>query len=195
MPKIGLFGGTFDPVHNGHLILGRQAIEQVGMDRMILLPAARSPFKDAPALAPPAVRLEMLRAAVEGEPRMEVDPLELGRPEPSYTIDTVLAFHGRHPGAELFLVIGEDNLTALPGWRRFDELRARARFVVFSRGDGAASHPLAHASVRRRLDISATEIRARVAAGLSIRYLVPEPVLRIIQRDGLYRTEDPHHRN
>lgn len=195
MARIGLFGGTFDPVHHGHLILGREAIEQLGLDRLILVPAARSPFKDRSALAPARVRLEMLREAIAGEEGIEADPIELDRPPPSYTIDTVLAVRAREPGADIHLLIGEDHLSALADWRRFDELRALVRFVVFARGpEGGGSHPFASAAVHRRIDISSTQIRVRVAEGRSIRYLVPEAVRRIIERNGLYLEGGNRHR-
>ena len=190
--SIGIYGGTFDPVHHGHLILARDAVEQLGLSQLIFVPAAVSPHKlvSAPG-ADGAQRLAMLRAAVAGEPRFAVDPCELERPGPSYTVDTLLDLRRRLPaGASLFYLIGEDNLTKLDTWHRAGELLALATFVVFRRLDRPAPvRPAAAAGfpvLERRVDLSATEIRKRVAAGRSIRYFVPESVAAIIEAEPLY---------
>ena len=176
--SIGIYGGTFDPVHHGHLLLARDAVEQLGLDRLIFVPAAVSPHKLAAVPgADGARRLAMLRAAVAGEERFAVDPCELERAGPSYTVDTLLDLRRRLPaGCALFYLLGEDNLSLLDTWHRAAELRALATFVVFRR----ASKPSAPAVgtegfpvLARRVDLSASEIRNRVAAGLSIRYFVP----------------------
>ena len=190
MERIGIYGGTFDPVHHGHLILARDAVEQLGLSRMIFVPAARSPHKleRAPG-APGEVRLEMLRAAVAGEDRFEVDPCELGRAGPSYTVDTILSLRGRLPESALHYLIGADNVPELHTWHRIDELRALVTFVVFHRRLPDASGPVAGSlpELDRVLDLSSTEIRNRVASGRSIRYLVPELVAAVIDARGLYR--------
>jgi nicotinate-nucleotide adenylyltransferase len=183
--RVGIYGGTFDPVHNGHLILAREAVEQLRLDRLIFVPAAVSPHKLAATPAPAQLRLAMLRAATGGEPRFEVDDSELRREPPSYAIDTVMEIRGRFRDAELFYLIGEDNLAELHTWRCIDELRLLVQFAVFSRGETGVVHP--HPVVARRIDISATEVRQRVAIGLSIRYLVPEQVAKIIETNQLYR--------
>ena len=192
--RIGLYGGSFDPIHAGHLILARDALEQLGLARMIFLPAAISPHKlgHAPG-ASGEDRLAMLRAAVIGEERFLVDPCELERAGPSYTVDTVRDLRGKFPAAEFFYLVGEDNLPALDTWHRAAELRAAVRFVVCRRhssagsgkGDGAVQAGLP--VVERWVDISSTEIRKRVAAGRSIRYLVPEGVREIIDARQIYR--------
>lgn len=183
--KIGLYGGTFDPIHHGHLILGRQALEQLGLDRLVFIPAARSPFKTGQTLTAGKHRFEMVRLAIEGESYFAADDLELERADPSYSIDTVNTYRQRFPGAELFWLIGEDHVPSLPKWHRIDELGARVRFVVLTRAerDGVAPYPV----VPRRIDISATEIRNRVAKNLPITYLVPERVLRYVHAVKLYR--------
>lgn len=189
--KVALFGGTFDPIHHGHLILARDAVEQLEAERMVFIPAAQSPHKLAREPAPAEVRLEMVRAAVEGEPAFEVDDAELHRAGPSFTIDTVEAWRERAPEAEFIYLIGYDNVRELHTWRRIEELRKLVQFVVFGRDslppDEVSGFPVLH----RRIDISATEIRDRVARGDSIRYLVPEAVHAIIQARGLYRTNHP----
>jgi nicotinate-nucleotide adenylyltransferase len=185
MKKIGIYGGTFDPIHHAHLILGRQACEELGLDRLIFVPAALSPFKKATHASGEA-RLTMLRAAVEGELMFTVNDCELRRPPPSYSIDTVLEIHEREPDAELFWLIGADNVGGLDKWHRADELKKLVQFIVLDRGCGEKS---AHhfKVVQRNIDISATEIRKRVASGRGIRYLVPKAVEEIIRREKLYR--------
>ncbi len=186
--RTALYGGTFDPIHHGHLILAREAMEQLGLDRVVFIPTAVSPFKQGTAPAPADARLAMVRAAIAGEPRFECDDSELGRGGPSYTVDTVDAWRARAPGDELFYFIGQDNVRDLAAWKRWEELRAKATFVVFERAE-----PPAHGfpAVRRRVDVSATEVRKRVAEGRSIRYLVPEAVREIIETRQLYKGD--HH--
>jgi nicotinate-nucleotide adenylyltransferase len=183
--KIGIFGGTFDPVHHGHLILARTAAEEFGLDKVVLVPAALNPHKSEPGAAPGFLRLEMLRAATEGESLFEIDDQELRRDAPSYTIDTVEAWRLREPGSAIFLLIGGDNVIDLPAWHRYEDLRALIRFIVLDRpGNDCA---LAGASfLDRPVDISATEIRNRVAKQRSIRYLVPDSVRALIETHNLY---------
>jgi nicotinate-nucleotide adenylyltransferase len=183
--KIGIFGGTFDPIHHGHLILARDAVETLRLDSVIFIPAAVSPHKLEREPAPPAVRLEMLRAAIEGEPPFVVDAMELERPPPSYAVDTVETLRQRDATAEFFYLIGEDNVARLSTWHRFAELSNMVQFVVLDRGGLKTEHP--YPAVRRYLDISATDIRKRVASGQSIRYLVPPAVETIIRERQLYR--------
>jgi nicotinate-nucleotide adenylyltransferase len=186
--KIGLYGGTFDPVHHGHLILARQALEQLGLDRLVFIPAAQSPFKTGQALTSGRHRFEMVKLAIQGEAYFAADDLEIERTGPSYSIDTVNTYRQVFPGAELFWLIGEDHVPSLPKWHRIDELKDRVRFVVLSRTDraGTAPYPL----IPRRIDISATEIRNRVANNLPITYLVPERVLRYVQDVKLYQGDE-----
>lgn len=183
--KIGIYGGTFDPIHCAHLILAREALEQLELDQMIFIPAALSPHKLDELPTPAAIRLELLRAAVAGEPRFTIDERELQRPPPSFTIDTVEAFRQVEPDAELFYCLGSDQLAALDTWRRIEELRALVHFVVLDRG----TLPLTtdYPVIRKPIDISSTEIRNRVATGRSIRYLVPSAVEDIIRRRQLYQ--------
>src|SRR4051812_21402900 len=119
--RTGLFGGSYDPIHLGHLILAREALEQLGLDRVIFIPAAISPHKLHREPAPAETRLEMVRVAIEGEPGFEVEDCELGRGGPSFTIDTVRWLRERHPGDEFFYFIGDDNLAKLDTWLEIDE--------------------------------------------------------------------------
>jgi nicotinate-nucleotide adenylyltransferase len=185
LKKIAIYGGTFDPVHHAHLILARDAIETLGLDKVILVPAAISPLKKAAPVAGGEVRLAMLKAAIKGEPEFEVDECELLRPPPSYTIDTVEEIRRRECDAAIYCLIGEDNVEQLPRWHRFADLEKTVRFVVLDRSGKQPSH--SYQLIHRRIDISATEIRRRVAQRESIRYLVPESVGEIVQREQLYR--------
>jgi nicotinate-nucleotide adenylyltransferase len=127
----------------------------------------------------------MLEAAIADETDFAIDQMELHRPPPSYTIDTVESIRGREGGAELFYLLGQDNVAGLPKWHRFDDLQKLVRLVVLDRTGQNADHP--HLIVHRKIDISATEIRKRVASHRSIRYLVPQPVEEIIRARGLYQ--------
>jgi nicotinate-nucleotide adenylyltransferase len=185
LKKIGIFGGTFDPIHHAHLVLAREAIEMLELDELIFIPAALSPHKIDWQPAPPEIRLEMVRAAIEGEPRFSCDSMELQRPPPSYAIDTIEALRAREPGVQFFFLIGEDNVARLETWHRFPELTQMVQFVILDRSGLTTEH--AYPVIRRHLDISATNIRNRVATGRSIRYLVPPAVEGIIRNRLLYR--------
>ena len=130
----------------------------------------------------------MLEAALAGQPGFRASRLELDRPPPSYSIDTVESIRAAEPKAALFLLLGEDNLARLQEWHRFEDLKTMVEFVVLDRSNNPTER--FHLTVRRRIDISATNIRNRVARGQSIRYLVPEPVERIIRRENLYLGTD-----
>jgi len=185
--RIGIYGGTFNPVHHGHLILARQALEEFKLDRLIFVPAAESPFKIQNHSAPAGDRLAMLQLAIAGEDRFSVDPLEIERGGVSYSIDTVKMFRNREPGADLFFLVGEDNADRLTEWHRFEELKKLVCFVVLSRSEDFQSpeYPV----VQRRIEISSTEIRNRVANQESITYLVPESVKHYIEQHQLYQGE------
>jgi nicotinate-nucleotide adenylyltransferase len=194
--RIGLFGGSFDPVHHGHLLLAQDALEQLRLDRLFFIPAAINPHKlDAAPQASPRLRLEMLREATRVQPLFSIDTLELEREGPSFTIDTVDAFRSRFAGAQIFLLLGEDNLPKLHSWHQFERLRQLVSFVSFGRRahapEAAAPAAAPDKDLRlerlvRKIDISSTEIRARVAKGLPIQYLVPESVRLLIQSHALY---------
>jgi nicotinate-nucleotide adenylyltransferase len=185
--KIAIYGGTFDPIHHGHLILARQALEELNLDLVAFVPAAESPFKTNDRSAPATDRLAMVRLAIGKEPGFMADSREIDRGGTSFSIDTVLAIRKEYPGAELYFLLGEDNADLLPEWHRFQELEKLVRFVVLSRTDKppANQYPV----IRRKFEMSATEIRNRVANGRPITYLVPEAVLRYIELHNLYRGE------
>lgn len=186
--KLGLFGGTFDPPHLGHVLAAIDATEALGLDQLIWVPAATQPLKAGVPLADGVHRLEMTRLATALDPRFSVEALEVERGGLSFTIDTLRAFRERQPGAALFLLLGADAAALLPKWRDPEGIRAMAEVVVLTRGGGG---PMLPAGVRtlatRRVDISATEIRARVRLGRSIRGFVPDAVEAYIAAHGLYR--------
>jgi len=206
MPKtLVLFGGTFDPVHHGHLIVARALAETCGLPCVTFVPACRPPHKPA-TVADGRHRLAMLRLAVEGQDALDVCDIELVREGPSYTLETVRQFRRQHGAdADIRWVIGADMLAELPTWHRAEELLAEVRFLVVARWPwqkdleailasvASAVGKAAAARLREGLvstplvDISATEIRARIRQGLSIRYLLPEAVGRYIDQHGLYR--------
>ncbi len=183
-------GGTFDPIHHGHLILARDAREALDLHRIIFVPNCRSPHKPGSFAAPPELRAAMLRAAIDGEPGFEIDEVEILRGGTSYTIDTALYLRMLYPEADLFYLIGEDNLAELHTWRRIDELLLLVQLVVMARGADGPAHPYITLH-QRRIDISATDIRGRIAKGESIRYLVPDKVRAIIENHQLYREALP----
>ena len=192
--RIGLFGGSFDPVHNAHLALARQALRQLALDELRWVPAGHA-WQKAKAPAAAVHRAAMLRLAIAGEPRFVLERCELDRPGPSYTVDTLRALQAATPGAQWFLLIGQDQYAGLHTWHRFDELLRCATLAVALR-PGAAGQ--ADARVRAApvqpiamppMAVSATDIRARVAAGAGIADLVPPAVADYIDQHRLYRGE------
>jgi nicotinate-nucleotide adenylyltransferase len=187
--RIGIFGGTFDPPHVGHLIAAQEVYEQLGLDRLLLIPAAVPPHKRDETVSPGEVRLEMLRAAVAGDDRFEVSEVELERDGPSYTVDTLRALRTDHPDAELFLAMGADQLDAFDTWKAPDEIVGLATLVTFGRSGTepeSGGRPVTRVEVPE-IDISSTLIRQRVARGAPIRYLVAAGVESIIRASALYR--------
>jgi nicotinate-nucleotide adenylyltransferase len=186
--KIGIFGGTFDPPHLGHFLAAVDAADGLELDRVIWLPAARQPLKGGDAAAP-AHRLAMASLAAALDPRFAVDPMELERGGLSFMVDSLRAFRERHQDAALFLLLGTDAATLLPKWRDPETIRALAEVVVLTRVGGEdEGAPLGVRTLpTRRVDISATEIRARVKAGRSIRGFVTDGVAAYIAANGLYR--------
>ncbi len=190
MQRIGLYGGSFDPVHLGHLLVAQAAIEELGLTRLFLIPAAQSPFKPDSQPAPAAVRAQMLRLAFAGNVNCEVDEQEIQRGGVSYSVETLRDYARRFPQVELFYLIGADNVAKLPQWREAAELARLARFVVVPRpGDGDVPFPAPFRGVRLNgfpLGVSSSRIRARVKAGLPVAPLVPAAVAEAIRNNQLY---------
>lgn len=184
MKKIGIYGGSFDPIHHAHLILAREALETLGLTKVIFVLAAQSPHKANQTTANAEIRWEMLEAALAREPGFQPSRIELNRPSPSYSVETVETMRASEPETEFFLLLGQDNLPRLREWHRFEDLEKMVQFVILDRTGGLIGNE--YLTVRRRIDISATDIRNRVARGQSIRYLVPESVECIMRRENLY---------
>ncbi|MBR9991052.1 MAG: nicotinate-nucleotide adenylyltransferase [Gemmatimonadetes bacterium] len=221
--NVGIFGGTFDPPHIGHLIVAQDAALALELDLIVFVPAARPPHKRAAEITAASLRAEMLRLAVEDDARFDVDTLELERPGASYTVDTLRELDARQPDTRWTLLIGADQYEEFGSWREPDEIRRLARVAVMMRdgshgaendgresaemgGPVPAGRPAGEAARQRghrpgsramggdgdvaldvtRIDVSATTVRNRVAAGLPIRYLVPRAVEKFIFERKLY---------
>jgi nicotinate-nucleotide adenylyltransferase len=188
--RLGLFGGSFNPVQCGHLLVARAALEELALDRLVFIPATESPFKPGQTLAPGAARLRLLRLALAGWTQVEVDDQEIARGGVSYTIDTVRVYADRFPGVKLFYLVGADHLSTLPLWREAEALAKLAEFVVIPR-PGQACGPLPppfHGRLLKGfpLGVSASQIRARIKQGLPLEGLVPATVAEAILNSGLY---------
>ncbi|MEZ5121599.1 MAG: nicotinate-nucleotide adenylyltransferase [Solirubrobacterales bacterium] len=200
--RIGILGGTFNPPHLGHLICAQEAVWQLELDRVVLMPVSVPPHKEAADDPGGEVRLALCQAAVAGDERLSVSRLELDRPGPSYTVDTLREIHATSPGDDLTFIVGGDMAASLPEWREPERLLELATLGVAERGETG------RAQIRRRLaglrgaervrffsmprvDVASTDIRERVRAGRPIRYLVPDDVARLIRARGLYPTEVP----
>lgn len=191
--RVGIFGGTFDPPHLGHFLAASDAADALSLDRVIWVPAAQQPLKTGGMAAAADHRLAMVRLAVEGDARFEADALELERGGLSFTVETLWAFRDRFPGAALFLLLGADAAALLPKWREPETVQALADVVVLTRGEEGTVLPTGvNTLATRRVDISATEIRERVAAGHSIRGFVPDAVAAYIAAHGLYHSRGLH---
>jgi nicotinate-nucleotide adenylyltransferase len=194
--RIGVFGGTFDPVHNAHVALAHAALAELKLAQLRWIPAGQ-PWQKSRSITPAHHRAAMVAAAIEGEPRFVLDRIEIERQGPSYTLDTVRALQAATPGAEWFLVIGADQYAGLHTWRDWRELLSRVTLAVANR-PGAAP-PVDPAVLRHphravplpMLDISATDIRARLAAGADISTRVPVTVARYIDSHRLYAGQTP----
>jgi nicotinate-nucleotide adenylyltransferase len=185
----GLLGGSFDPIHHGHLIAAERAAEVLGLAQVLFVPCARQPLKRRGPVAAPGDRAAMLELAVAGHPVFALDAEELERPGPSFTIDTLRALTQRCPGERFVLLLGADAAADLPRWKNADEVARLAEVAVLTRpGAPEVVSPLIrHVVATPAVEISASDIRARCLAGKSIRYLVPDPVADYIAAQGLYR--------
>jgi nicotinate-nucleotide adenylyltransferase len=186
--RLGILGGTFDPVHLGHLILGESAREQLTLDRVLFVPTGVQWRKAGKEIALAEHRVAMVRLAIEGNPAFEMSTLEIDRPGPSYTADTLEALMAGRPGSELVLILGRDAYEDLPDWVRPDRIRELATVVVAARnGEGLNVEPPAVRLAMPEIGISATDIRERVASGRSVLYMVPAAVEAYIREHALYR--------
>jgi len=190
--RVGVFGGSFDPVHHGHLIVAAEARRVLELSEVRFIPARLQPFKGAPHHAGVEDRVAMLRLALAGAPGLLLDDRECRRPGPSYTVDTLRELRAELPAAELLLLVGSDAARDFAQWREAAAIRQLATLVVLSRPGASAPADGLEAQVLRvpAIDISATQIRERVRAGESIHFLVPDAVARYIADRRLYQDED-----
>ena len=196
MTKTGLLGGTFDPIHIVHLFMGTLAREELGLEKVIFMPAKVPPHKDRGSIAPARHRLAMAELALRDHDLFEVSDLELSREAPSYTIDTVRSLRrGLGPGSELYLIMGSDSLLDLDTWKDYDELLSLVTIAVYPRPGHAADVSRVSKSDNIVMlsadgigfELSSSAIRRRVSQGKSVRYMVPGPVEEYIAGHRLYR--------
>ncbi|MCK6554355.1 nicotinate-nucleotide adenylyltransferase [Candidatus Binatia bacterium] len=218
--RIGILGGTFNPIHLAHLRCAEEVGQAQALDRVLFVPSATPPHKGADNLAPAAARLAMVRLAIAGNPRFRVSTLEIDRGGRSYSVDTLLALRAAMPEAHLTFILGMDAFREIETWKRYAQLFELCDLVVTSRPPlpDPPARLILPVAVRRQfwyqpeqgilehhrgtkvifqpitaLDISASAIRQRLATGASVRYLVPDSVLRYIRRHGLYAPEAVSH--
>ncbi|MFT3881855.1 MAG: nicotinate-nucleotide adenylyltransferase [Gemmatales bacterium] len=188
--RIGIFGGSFDPVHNAHLMLAEQCREQGQLDRLLFIPAPRPPHKHNSNVAGFDDRVAMLRLAIAGNPQFELDTCEQDRPGLSYTVDTLRYLHQRDPGNEWLLILGGDSVRDLELWREPHGIASQCKLLIVQRPGVQAILPPDYFHYQiidsPLIDISSTAIRNKLAAGQSIRYLVPAAVEEYIRAKKLY---------
>lgn len=200
-------GGTFDPPHTGHLLAASDALDHLSLDRLVFVPAAQQPLKQHQLAAPATHRLRMVQTMADGDPRLEVDEIEVARSGLSFSVDTLAEYARRFPDAERFFLLGVDAFALLDQWRDAARVVSLAHFVVMTRASGpgasyATDLDAVSSKVRaiggaqaaspevmnlRRIDVSSTEIRERVRTGRSIRGFVTDGVAQYIETNGLYR--------
>lgn len=185
----GLLGGSFDPVHHGHLIAADRAAEALGLDTVCFIPCARQPLKSQDPVGTSEQRLAMLRLAIGGYARFTLDTRELERPAPSYTVDTLRQLRAQRPDERLVLILGADAAAGLSRWRAADEVARLAEIAALTRPGApeVASAFVKHLVATPAIEISSSDIRSRCLTGKSIRYLVPESVEKYIAKFGLYQ--------
>lgn len=201
--RIGIFGGTFDPIHIGHLVIAEAAREEYALERVIFVPAAQPPHKLTRFITPEAERLAMVRLATESNPYFEVSDVEMRRPGLSYTVDTLRWFHTQFPpGTEFYFVLGTDTLLELPSWKYIDELLELTHFIGALRPHydrepekmiahfGQMGREKIHILTAPELEISATDLRRRLESGRSVRYFIPDIVREYVMEHGIYRRRE-----
>ncbi len=200
MVRLGVYGGTFDPVHRGHLAVAWSVRQAFDLSRVLFIPARQSPLR-APPLAPARDRLAMVRRAIEGQPAFEASAIDIERPGPSFMVDTLQGLAAQHPRAEFFLILGADAMAELPAWRGADRILAAAQIITVPRPGHSpeippqvrALHPRAdqriHLHAMPPVDIAASQIRAHRAQGRSIDALAPPAVAEYIKARRLYAAD------
>ncbi|GAA3407606.1 nicotinate-nucleotide adenylyltransferase [Paenibacillus hodogayensis] len=194
--KVGIMGGTFDPIHQGHLLAAERAREEAGLDEVWFMPTNTPPHKPNAPKATAAQRLDMVKAAIARDPHFREETTEIRRGGTSYTVDTVRELKERHPDIDFYYIIGADMVQYLPNWTRIDELVKMITFVGLARPGYSADAGQLPAAIRAsvltvampQIGISSTAIRDMRRSGKSVRYLVPEPVFAYIEENRLYES-------
>lgn len=186
--QVGIFGGTFNPVHNGHLVMADQVGNQLGLDKVCFMPDATPPHVDTKGAIAAKYRVEMLAAAIAGNPLFDLELCEIERGGVSYSFDTLTYLKQQHPDTDYYFIIGADMVNYLPKWYRIDDLVKMVQFVGVKRPGYTpqSQYPVLWVDAPM-LEITSTAIRERVQTGESIRYLVPDAVAAYIEKEGLYR--------
>ena len=187
--KVGILGGTFNPIHLGHLILAEEVRQKIGLSKVIFAPTNLPPHKDNGDIIPACHRLKMLKLAIKGNPYFSVYDIEIKRGGRSYTIDTIKEFNNIYSGEELYFIIGSDLIKYLNEWKDLKEITALVKFIVATRPGYSLDNLPAYIKTIdiRAVDISAFEIRQCIKLNRSFRYLVPDPVRYYILKKGLYK--------
>ncbi len=188
--KVGILGGTFNPPHLGHLIIADQVKDQLGLEKILFLPAANPPHAKGKRTIAAEHRIEMVNKAIEAEPEFELELAEINRGGKSYTYDTMKALTEKNPDVEYYFIIGADMVEDLPSWYRVEELLQMVQFVAVNRPaySVATPFPLIFIDVPN-IEISSSVIRQKVADQCSIQYLLPNKVIEYIEEKGLYQDE------
>ncbi|MFP6767122.1 MAG: nicotinate-nucleotide adenylyltransferase [Planctomycetaceae bacterium] len=193
--RLGVFGGTFNPVHLGHLVLARECRDQLGLDEVWLVPCGTPPHKEPADLADPLARKEMLLLATAGDPSLVVSDIEIQRPGVSYTVDTLETIAGEDPDRELFLLLGADAVDDLINWHRPERICELATLVAVNRGEKASITAVPGTRVEAvtipGIALSSSDLRQRILTGRSLRYLVPRAVEIYLQEHDVYAGDDP----
>ncbi len=186
--RVGLLGGTFNPLHTGHLILAEQVCSQLGLDKVVFLPDNLPPHVDTKSAISAKDRIQMVQLGIIDNQNFEVDTIEVDRGGVSYTYDTVKELQARHPDIDYYFIIGGDMVEYLPKWNKIDQLIKIIKFVGVRRSGSKTQspYPILWVDVPK-IDISSTLVRDKVKQGCSIRYLVPDAVEEYIKKEGLYR--------
>ncbi|PWK16024.1 nicotinate-nucleotide adenylyltransferase [Tumebacillus permanentifrigoris] len=201
--RLGIFGGTFDPIHIGHLVVAQVALEEASLDRVLFVPAGVNPLKVGRSITDGSHRLAMVQRALQDCPQFTVTSWELDRPGPSFTVETVLHVREQYPDAELFLIIGADNLRLLPKWKSVENILEQVTILALNRpGEDLKSscqmmlalYPHINEQIRivdmPGLDISSTWLRDRLVKNLSVKHLLPAEVIRYSEENKLYERRD-----
>lgn len=189
--RVGIMGGTFNPIHNGHLIMAEQVVSQLGLDQILFIPNNIPPHVDVKTAIDGKTRAKLIELAIDDNPRFSLDYIEINKGGVSYSIDTIKQLHEQHPNVDFYFIIGGDEVAYLPKWNRIDELINLVTFVAVERAgyEKTSEYPVIWVDAPL-IEISSTVLRQRIKARQSIRYLVPQAVAEYIEKNGLYQDDN-----